>query len=103
MKGEKYFYNFLWEAAGMIRIGIDVGGTDIKVGAVSREGELLGCLSAPTGADRPFEAVVADMAQGVNRLLKQMGLPRRRGTGTDQIAPFLLHEIPRRGRGTSGA
>ena len=60
----------------MIRIGIDVGGTDIKVGAVSREGELLGCLSAPTGADRPFEAVVADMAQGVGRLLKQMGLPR---------------------------
>ena len=76
MKGEKYFYNFVWEAAGMIRIGIDVGGTDIKVGAVSREGELIGCLSAPTGADRPFEAVVADMAQGVGRLLKQMGLPR---------------------------
>ena len=59
----------------MIRIGIDLGGTDIKVGAVSAEGKLLRWVRTSTGAKRPYEAIIEDMAKCIRQLLTEMGLP----------------------------
>ena len=59
----------------MIRIGIDLGGTDIKTGAVSEEGKLLSWVRTATGAERPYEAIVADMASCIRQLLTEMELP----------------------------
>lgn len=59
----------------MIRIGIDLGGTDIKTGAVSEDGRLLRWMRTPTGARRPYEAIIADMADSIRRLLKELELP----------------------------
>ncbi len=46
----------------MLYIGVDLGGTDIKVGVVSEKGEILSKVSAPTLRERPYQAVVADIA-----------------------------------------
>ena len=46
----------------MIYIGIDVGGTTIKAGAVSEEGKILFKHSCPTGVERGYEAVIRDIA-----------------------------------------
>lgn len=44
-------------------IGVDLGGTNIAVGLVDIEGNILAKSSRPTLADRPFEEIVKDMAQ----------------------------------------
>lgn len=52
------------------RIGIDLGGTNIKVGIVDAENRLIGKKSGKTDPiGRPFQDVVADMASLVKDLL----------------------------------
>ena len=46
----------------MARIGIDIGGTFLKAGAVADDGQVLSTVSRPTGAGRPADAVIADIA-----------------------------------------
>ena len=52
----------------MYRIGIDLGGTNIAVGVVNEEYEIVAEASLPTGAQRPAEQVVADMCRAVRRV-----------------------------------
>ena len=53
----------------MIRIGIDLGGTNIAVGAVNERHEIIARCSVPTGAERPAQAVIADMCAAVEEAL----------------------------------
>lgn len=46
----------------MYRIGVDLGGTNIAVGLVNEDMEIVVKKSLPTGADRPAEEIVADIA-----------------------------------------
>lgn len=55
----------------MLQIGIDLGGTNIAVGAVDEQGKLLCKKSVPTCAGRPAEQIVADMAQTAHALLRE--------------------------------
>ncbi len=58
------------------RIGIDLGGTNIKVGVIDEQAVLLGKLSAKTRPyDRSWQEVVADMAGLVTTLLDEHGIP----------------------------
>ena len=52
-------------------IGIDVGGTKIAAGVVTRAGELLFHRRLPTGAERGGEAVVARRRGSLGRTDKQ--------------------------------
>ena len=61
----------------MYRIGIDLGGTNIAAGLVSGEGKnasIVKKMSIPTGAERPAEEIVADMAKLCNALCAEAGL-----------------------------
>lgn len=58
----------------MVRIGIDLGGTNIAVGVVSETYEILAQTSVPTGAQRPAEEMVADMCRAAETVLAQAGL-----------------------------
>lgn len=58
----------------MYRIGVDLGGTNIAAGIVNEEGKILCRASVPTGAQRPGEEIVADMAALCFGLLKDAGL-----------------------------
>ncbi len=55
-------------------IGIDLGGTNIAVGLVNEKYELMRKASQPTGADRPWQEIVADMAALALRLMTDSGL-----------------------------
>ena len=47
----------------MIYIGIDVGGTSIKAGAVDEQGNILFKHSCPTGIERGYGPMIRDMAR----------------------------------------
>ena len=58
----------------MYRIGIDLGGTNIAVGVVNEQYEIVSHTSVPTLAHRSPEAVIADMGDAVQAALDQAGL-----------------------------
>lgn len=58
----------------MYRIGIDLGGTNIAVGVVNEQYELLSQTSCLTGAFRPYEEMVADMCDAVEKALELAGV-----------------------------
>ncbi len=58
----------------MYRLGIDLGGTNIAIGLVDEEMNLVFKKSCPTGAERAGEEVVKDMAALCLSLLEDNGL-----------------------------
>lgn len=58
----------------MYRIGIDLGGTNIKIGIVNKENQIIAKKSLKTLVERPYSEVIKDMGQGVNNLLKAEGI-----------------------------
>ena len=56
------------------RIGVDLGGTAIKAGVIDGQNRIVCRVSVPTGASRPFETVVADMAGAAAAAAAQAGL-----------------------------
>ena len=59
------------EKAAQIRIGIDIGGTDTKIGLVDIHQEMIACQKIKTLADRPAKEVIRDIGQAVLELLDQ--------------------------------
>ena len=47
----------------MYYLGVDLGGTGIKVGVVDEQGKILGTAKCPTGVERGYGPVIADMAK----------------------------------------
>ena len=62
----------------MIRIGIDVGGTGVQIGAVNENSQIIATGSIPTRTDISFEAQVHRIAQCVLDLLRPDNSPRIR-------------------------
>ena len=58
-------------------IGIDLGGTNIAVGLVNEEGQILARKSVPTRAERAAEEIVATMAEAAKELLTEAGVDER--------------------------
>ena len=58
----------------MVYVGVDLGGTNIAVGVVSQAGSILAQAGAKTQADRPFSAIVKDMADVVKRAVQKARL-----------------------------
>ncbi|MBQ8577955.1 MAG: ROK family protein [Clostridia bacterium] len=58
----------------MYTIGIDLGGTNIAAGIVNDNYEIIRKDSVPTGADRPGEEIVKDMAALCKKLIADEGL-----------------------------
>jgi len=61
----------------MYRIGIDLGGTNIAVGVVDESYHLCAQVSVPTGAERPYQEVVADMCAAVEAVMDKAGISAR--------------------------
>lgn len=57
------------DKAGQVRIGIDIGGTDVKIGLVDVHEKLLASCRFPTRAERPAEEVIAEIGQRTLELL----------------------------------
>lgn len=46
----------------MLYMGVDLGGTGIKAGVVSENGEILSKGSTPTMKERPYQDIIRDIA-----------------------------------------
>ena len=55
-------------------IGIDLGGTNIKVGVVSAQGRILAECSTKTLPERPYQELVKDMSLCISHILQQTEL-----------------------------
>ncbi len=62
------------ETDTMYTIGIDLGGTNIAVGIVNENNEIIRKGSVPTGADREISYVIDDMAALCMKLIAEEGL-----------------------------
>ena len=56
-----------------VAVGIDLGGTAVKIGIVNASYEILAQTSIPTDAGRPYEQVIADMGKTASALLAGNG------------------------------
>jgi len=52
-------------------IGVDIGGTNIAVGLVDENGKIMHKGEVPTGAGRPFEEIMKDIADLINRVIEE--------------------------------
>ena len=60
----------------MLRIGVDLGGTNIAAGLVDEEYRILDRLSVKTNLPRPAESIITDIAGLVNRLCERNNVAR---------------------------
>lgn len=74
----------------MYRAGIDLGGTNIKAGIVDEEQKILREDSVPTRAERPYQEVIADMADLVKGLLTQLGIGEEELLGVGVGSPGTI-------------
>ncbi|MBQ8837311.1 MAG: ROK family protein [Clostridia bacterium] len=58
----------------MLKIGIDLGGTNIAAGLVDESGTILLKKSVPTGASRPKEEIIDDIAALCRRIVGEHGI-----------------------------
>ena len=58
----------------MLSVGIDFGGTNIAAGLVDEEGKILLKKTCKTGADRPADAIIFDMASLILSLMSDFGI-----------------------------
>lgn len=77
----------------MYRIGIDLGGTNIKAGIVSDTYELIKESSVPTLVEREAEAIMEDMAALVLRLMEEEGLKKQDILGVGIGSPGTIDAL----------
>lgn len=62
-------------------IGLDLGGTNLRAAAVSREGVMLGKVSGRTQYHEGREAILHDMVEAIETLRRDHGVPQLAGIG----------------------
>lgn len=62
------------EKAAPVRIGIDIGGTDTKIGLVDVHQKLIDSVCIPTEAERPAEDVIRTVGETALSLLEKNGI-----------------------------
>lgn len=85
------------------RIGIDLGGTNIKAGIVGAEHRILAKASCPTGAQRPWQAVAEDMIGLARQLLAQNGLSAADCVGVGVGCPGTIDAAAGAAKGCASA
>jgi len=75
----------------MYYIGIDLGGTNIACGIVDVNGKLLLKKSCKTGADRPVEDIMTDMAKLVEEVIAESGFPKEKIAFLGVAAPGIAN------------
>ena len=57
----------------MVYIGIDVGGTDVKIGLLDENANILAQGKTPTGVGGSYQEIIRNMAEYATKLLSQSG------------------------------
>jgi len=72
------------------RVGIDLGGTNIKAGIVNEKQEIIRESSVPTLVERGAEPIMDDMAALVEMLMKEEGITKKEVTGVGIGSPGMI-------------
>ena len=59
------------DKAGQVRIGIDIGGTDVKIGLVDVHHKLIASSIIPTQAERPAQELITEIGEQTKALLSR--------------------------------
>jgi glucokinase len=73
-----------------IAVGIDMGGTNIRIALVDASGAIVGILTQPTRAEREMAQIIGDIAQGVGKLMDMHEGSRGHVIGIGLGAPGFL-------------
>jgi len=63
------------EKASPIRIGVDINSSEIQIGVVSNQNELLEVKKYPTNPTRPADEIINDVSENILKLLKEQNIP----------------------------
>lgn len=72
------------------RVGIDLGGTNIKAGLVDENYQILTQKSIPTRVERPAQEIMADMANLALELIKEQGICKEEVIGIGIGSPGTI-------------
>lgn len=75
----------------MYRMGIDLGGTNIAVGVIDDGYQIILKESVPTGASRPGEEIIKDMAALCHKVLADAGIPLSEIASIGVASPGLVN------------
>lgn len=76
-----------------VAVGIDLGGTAVKIGLVDASYEVLAQTSIPTNADRHYEQVIADMGKTAAALLEENGYTIADCLGVGVGSPGIIDSV----------
>ena len=71
----------------MYRIGIDLGGTNMKAGIVDENHKIVIQDSIPTRVEHPYKEIIRDMAELVKDLLKKIHITEEKLSGIGVGSP----------------
>jgi glucokinase len=73
-----------------VAIGIDLGGTNIRIALMNAAGEMTGMHQQPTQSDRAITEIVGSIAEGIEDLLSEHSIGRSSIVGVGLGAPGFL-------------
>jgi len=73
-----------------VAVGIDLGGTAVKLGLVDASYEVLARTSIPTNKERPYGQVIADMGNATAKLLAENGYSTADCLGAGVGSPGII-------------
>ena len=74
----------------MYRVGIDLGGTNIKAGIVNRKNEILVQKSVPTRVERNYTEIIQDMAEMIAGMCQKIGISQNEIVGIGIGSPGTI-------------
>lgn len=78
------------EKTDPIRIGIDIGGTNVKIGLVDKDQNIIAQKSVPTMADRDYQEVIRNIGEQTYALLLEQQIPIERCIGVGVGMPGTI-------------
>ena len=78
------------ETGKKVAVGIDLGGTAVKIGILNASYEILAQTAIPTKAERPYQAVIEDMGKTAASLLFENGFLAADCAGTGVGSPGTI-------------
>ena len=75
---------------GLFRVGVDVGGTAVKIGLTDSEYNLTASISVPTGAERGAAEVLADIGRKTRAFLEEQGVSPEQCAGAGFGIPGVV-------------
>jgi glucokinase len=75
------------------RIGLDLGGTNIKIGLIDDMGHIHYSNSAPTEADRGFEIAYNNLIKLIRETIEQCTIPQDKISGIGVGCPGLIDSV----------